>query len=73
MTDRIKGFTVVLDRDMRDDDVEAVADAIRMIKRVATVTPHIVTHEDYMVRERLRHDLKMKMYKLVDEAFNKVE
>lgn len=37
MTDRIRTLTVTLDSDMRDDDVEVVANAIRMIKRVDTV------------------------------------
>jgi hypothetical protein len=46
MTDRIKGFTVALDRDYRDDDVEVIANAIRMIKGVVAVEPSIVGTDD---------------------------
>lgn len=32
MTDRIHSLTVTLERDMREDDAQALIDAIRMIK-----------------------------------------
>jgi len=37
MTDRVNGFTVILKKDMRDDDCEALKDAIRLLKGVVTV------------------------------------
>ncbi len=37
MTDRHRTLTVVLDHDMRSDDVEAVVDAIKMIRCVSKV------------------------------------
>jgi hypothetical protein len=37
MTDRIRTLTVILDRDMRADDVEHVFEAIKMVKFVAEV------------------------------------
>lgn len=37
MTDRVSGFTVVLDHDIRDDDIEPVLNAIRMVKGVIAV------------------------------------
>ncbi len=37
MTDRHRTLTVVLDRDMRSDDVEAVVDAIKMMRCVSRV------------------------------------
>lgn len=39
MTDRHAGYVVTLDRDIREDDAEAVLNAIRMVKGVASVTP----------------------------------
>jgi hypothetical protein len=41
MTDRVKGFTVVLDKDFRIDDVEVTQNAIAMIKGVSSVQPII--------------------------------
>ena len=37
MTDRVRSLTVILDRDMRDDDVECVVAAIEMVKCVQAV------------------------------------
>lgn len=41
MTDRVDAFTIVLDKDVREDDVEFILNAIRMIKGVMSVEPHI--------------------------------
>ena len=38
MTDRVRTLTVVLDQDMRVDDVEIVTSAISMIRHVQSVT-----------------------------------
>jgi hypothetical protein len=66
MTDRVKGFTVTLDKDYRDDDVEAILNAVRMIHGVAHVEPSIVTSEDHMNRQVIRHELRKKLYKALD-------
>lgn len=58
MTDRIKGLTVTLDRDYRDDDVEAIVDAIKMIKGVIDVELHVTEIEDHMARARVRYDVQ---------------
>ena len=39
MTDRHSGYVVVLNRDIREDDAEAVINAIRMVKGVLSVEP----------------------------------
>lgn len=61
MTDRIKGLTVVLDRDIRDDDCQAIIDAVSMIRGVLRVEKHVMTGSDYMVREQVRHELEQKL------------
>lgn len=67
MTDRVKGFTVTLDRDIRADDVEVIAQAIRMIKCVIHVEPSIVTAEDHMNRVRIKYELRDKFLKVIEE------
>lgn len=59
MTDRVKGLYVSLDRDIRDDDVESVMNAIRMVKCVSDVThENLVTDPaDYFARDRIRGEL----------------
>lgn len=52
MTDHISGFIVVLDRDYREDDVERILDAIRMIRGVTSVVPHVSEVADMIAQER---------------------
>lgn len=54
MADLVKGLTVVLERDIRDDDAQAIISAIQQIRGVASVTPHITTGEDYFVARRTK-------------------
>ena len=60
MTDRVKGLYVSLDRDMRDDDVEAVMDAIRMVRCVSAVEcdQFVTDPSDWMDRDRVRHEVE---------------
>lgn len=41
MTDRIKGLTITLESNIRDDDAINIVNAIMMIKGVLDVTQHI--------------------------------
>ena len=61
MTDRIKGLTVALDRDYRDDDVQAIVDAIMMIKGVKGVTMSKVEMDDYTARVRVVTELQSQV------------
>lgn len=57
MTDRIRILTVTLDRDMRDDDVETIKQAIGMVKCVADVANGpVVDMDDYQARQAFRQD-----------------
>jgi hypothetical protein len=60
MTDRVKGFTVTLEKDCRIDDVEVIINAIRMIRGIADVEPSISTSEDYMNRQMIKSELREK-------------
>lgn len=61
MTQRIKGFVVTLERDIREDDVQPILDAIRMVRHVASVEPVETTLEDHMARQRVRFELAEKL------------
>jgi hypothetical protein len=43
MTDRVSGYIVVLDTELRADDAEATLTALRQVRGVAVVTP--ITNE----------------------------
>lgn len=61
MTDRYNALTVVLDRDIRSDDAEAILTAIRMIKGVLSVAPHVTDTADYVAEERVRLEYQKKI------------
>lgn len=58
MTDRTRHLTVVLDRDMRVDDVEHVVNAIKMVKYVDDVL--VGEPPDYMARITAKQELVQK-------------
>lgn len=62
MTDRIKGLTVVLERDIRDDDCEPLIDAIKMLRGVLRVVPLVDNANDFINRERIRRELQEKLF-----------
>lgn len=55
MTDRLKGFVVTLEEDLREDDAQHICDAIAMVKGVLSVRPVVRTVDDLMNRERGSH------------------
>jgi hypothetical protein len=67
MTDRIKGFTITLQKDIRDDDMNQILTTLKMIKYVVDVEPVIFTGEDRMAEQRLKAELRGKVYEFLKE------
>ena len=64
MTDRIKGLTVLLEPDKRDDDTEYIINAIRMIKGVVSVKSYksyIADIDHDLAVETARRELTTKL------------
>lgn len=58
MTDRIRTLLVTLDHDFRDDDVQVIVDAIKMIKCVSNVKiGEVVDMQDHLNREVFRTEV----------------
>lgn len=70
MTDRIRRLTVVLDRDYRDDDVESLVDAIRMIRGVAEVRTNVVDTADYYALMAVRHRVRRELHEVIDRVLD---
>ncbi len=66
MTQRLKGVTVAFDRDIREDDAEAILNAIRMIRHVAAVEAVEVNHADWFAQQRVRTELRDAFLKMYD-------
>lgn len=70
MTDRVRQLVVTLDRDMRDDDVEYLVGAIKLLRNVAHVDTKIVKGEDHIARMVVRSELERNVYAAIGEVFN---
>lgn len=65
MTDVLKGCTVAFARDIREDDVEAIVNAIRMIKGVLAV--ELIPGNapgDWIIEQRVRREYADKVVEI---------
>jgi hypothetical protein len=65
MTDRVKGFTVTLENDIRIDDVEVIKQAIEMIRGVANVDCSISNTDDIINQQRVKTELRRKLWEVL--------
>lgn len=68
MTDRINGFYVALERDIRDDDFESIEQAVRMIKGVIDVEVNVVDIDAHVAEKRANRAWTDRLYQLIDSA-----
>lgn len=62
MTTCYNAVTVVLDREIREDDAEHPLTAIRMLKGVLSVEPHVADVETHIAETRVRRELGDKLW-----------
>lgn len=62
MTDRVYGFTVILEKDMRDDEIQHITDAIRMIRGVLDVKNNVSGPDNWCAQERAKAELAKKLW-----------
>ena len=67
MSDRVKGLTVVSDKDYREEDIEMIKEFILQIKGVRTVKESIVNADDLINRARITIEIKEKIYDFLKE------
>jgi hypothetical protein len=61
---------VLFDRDIREDDVEPLLNAIRMLRCVQEVRPTLSSGEDWMARARARADIEAKVLEALRKETN---
>jgi hypothetical protein len=66
MTDRISAFIVVLEQDMRDDDAMNTLLAIRQMRGVLSVTPHVASPEEAIAEGRIRNEIRTALFTALD-------
>jgi hypothetical protein len=57
MTDRIKGFWVALDHDIREDDIQYLKNAILQFRSVLAVECKISSFDDYVAYHRIKDEI----------------
>ena len=68
MTDRFKGLIVTFEKDIREDDAEAIIKAIQQLRAVADVRGSVSNPDDLMNQQRAKYELKEKMYGVLLDA-----
>lgn len=67
MTTRVHSVQVVLERDIREDDVEPLLNAIAQLKGVLRVVPAESTSVSIMAEERAKHELIQRLFDLIND------
>ena len=69
MMDRIKGLTVALDQDYREDDAQGIINAIKLIKGVANVAPIQSHGEDFINRQQIKTEIAGEIQRIMNKLF----
>lgn len=62
MTDRHAGYIVTLEKDIREDDAEALITALGALRGVIAVKPVVSDSRIHIVEQRVRMDLSHKLW-----------
>ena len=65
MSDAINSLTVVLERDMRDEDVDALIAAIKQLRGVASVSGNVVDINAHVAETRAKQEIYLKLLRVV--------
>lgn len=68
MTDRFHSLQVVLEQDVRDDDLAGLIAAIRQFRGVIEVTGVPATSDSWMAEARAKRELGMKLLEVLKDA-----
>lgn len=69
-TNRVKGLTVVLERNYREDD-EIIIDAISLLRGVKVVKKIWATPDDYVIRQRTLTEIEAALMEALSTARNR--
>lgn len=65
MTDRVKGLVVALETDIREDDVQVLVNAIKMLRGVLAVETKVADMDDWVNRSRIQSELRAKLFEVL--------
>lgn len=65
MTDRVKGFYVALEKDIKTDDFETIKNAVMALRGVMSVEVSVDDSDDWMNRERVKFELRQELWEVI--------
>lgn len=65
MTDRFNSLTIVLEKDIREDDAHALIQAITMLRGVLSVEGHVADINAHVAQARVRRELMEGLVKVI--------
>lgn len=71
MTDRLNGVWVAFEGNIRVDDAEPIIQAIKQIRGVVAVEPHVADSSSWIADERARSELGQKLLKIIYPILDK--
>lgn len=65
MTERLNGVWVAFERDIREDDAQAIIDAIGCIRGVLKVEANVTNANNWIAQTRVRQELGEKLWEIL--------
>lgn len=65
MTDRVRSFTVILDKEYRVDDFESILNAVSQIRGVAAVEPKVVDNRDRIAQITAATTIRSQLHRCI--------
>jgi hypothetical protein len=65
MTERYHTLTVVLDHDMRLEEVDLLVQAIRQLRGITSVSANVADYTSFMAEERAKRTLRERLWKIL--------
>lgn len=62
MTERINYLVVGLKEDIREDDIEHIVNALRMVKGVLSVQPNEANFESVLAEQRAKEQIRIELW-----------
>ena len=62
MSERYYALTVTLEQPINDEDAEGLIEAIKHLRGVLTVAPHVADVQTHWAQETARHELGAKLW-----------
>jgi hypothetical protein len=62
MSDHFKGMVVTFERDIGEEAMEAMTNALRQFRHVLDVTPSVADANDHMNRMQIRFEIQKKLW-----------